>query len=146
VLSLFDIAALVNSNGDATMSYYMAKTLPISFDEAVARTIEALKHEGFGVLTEIDVKETLKAKLGAEFPDYKILGACNPTLAFEALKLESKVGTMLPCNVVVRDAGNGQTEVAAIDPVASMMAIDNPPLKQAAGQVRTKLERVIAQL
>jgi uncharacterized protein (DUF302 family) len=128
------------------VSYYMAKTLPVSFDEAVARTIEALKHEGFGVLTQIDVKETLKAKLGADFPNYKILGACNPALAFEALKLESKVGTMLPCNVVVRDAGNGQTEVAAIDPVASMMAIDNPALKLAAGQVRAKLERVIAQL
>jgi uncharacterized protein (DUF302 family) len=128
------------------VSYYMAKTLPVSFDEAVARTIEALKHEGFGVLTQIDVKETLKAKLGAEFPNYKILGACNPALAFEALKLESKVGTMLPCNVVVRDAGNGQTEVAAIDPVASMMAIDNPALKLVARQVRAKLERVIAQL
>jgi uncharacterized protein (DUF302 family) len=128
------------------VSYYIAKTLPVSFDEAVARTIEALKHEGFGVLTQFDVKETLKAKLGTEFPNYKILGACNPTLAFEALKLESKVGTMLPCNVVVRDADNGQTEVAAIDPVASMMAINNPALKLAAGQVRAKLERVIAQL
>ena len=128
------------------MSYYMAKTLPVSFDEAVARTIEALKREGFGILTQIDVKETLKAKIGAEFSNYMILGACNPALAFEALKLENKVGTMLPCNVVVRDAGVGQTEVAAIDPVASMLAIDNPGLKNAAEQVRVKLERVIAQL
>lgn len=128
------------------MSYYLAKTLPIAFDEAVTRTMDALKKEGFGILTEIDVKETLKKKIGVDFPSYRILGACNPALAYEALKLENKVGTMLPCNVVVRDAGNGQTEVAAIDPVASMQAIDNPELKLAAGEVRTKLERVIAEL
>lgn len=108
--------------------------------------MEALKKEGFGVLTDIDVRETLKKKIGVEFPSYRILGACNPALAHEALKLESKVGTMLPCNVVVRDAGNGQTEVAAIDPVASMQAIDNPELKVAAEKVREKLERVIAAL
>jgi uncharacterized protein (DUF302 family) len=128
------------------MLYYLGKNLTVSFDAAVTRTIDTLKKEGFGVITEIDVKDVLKKKIGAEFPSYKILGACNPALAFEALKLESKVGLMLPCNVVVRDAGNGQTEVAAIDPVASMMAIDNPALKQAAGQVRAKLERVIARL
>jgi len=128
------------------MSYYLGKILPIAFDEAVTRTMDALKKEGFGVLTEIDVKETLKKKIGVDFPSYQILGACNPALAFEALKLENKVGTMLPCNVVVRDAGNGQTEVAAIDPVASMQAIDNPELKRAAEQVRAKLERVIAGL
>ena len=128
------------------MSYYLGKTLPIAFDEAVARTMEALKKEGFGVLTEIDVKETLKKKIGVDFPSYRILGACNPALAYEALTLENKVGTMLPCNVVVRDAGNGQTEVAAIDPVASMQAIDNPELKRAAAQVRAKLERVVAAL
>ncbi len=128
------------------MSYYLGKVLPIAFDAAVARTIDALKKEGFGVLTDIDVKETLKKKIGVDFPSYRILGACNPALAYEALKLESKVGTMLPCNVVVHDAGNGQTEVAAIDPVASMQAIDNPELKLAAEQVRAKLERVIATL
>lgn len=128
------------------MSYYLGKILPIDFDEAVTRTMDALKKEGFGVLTEIDVKETLKKKIGVDFPSYRILGACNPALAYEALKLENKVGTMLPCNVVVRDAGNGQTEVAAIDPVASMQAIDNPELKRAAEQVRAKLERVIAEL
>ncbi len=88
----------------------------------------------------------MKAKIGVDFPSYRILGACNPTLAYEALKLENKVGTMLPCNVVVRDAGDGKTEVAAIDPVASMEAIDNPALKQAAALIREKLERVIAQL
>ena len=128
------------------MSYYLGKTLPLAFDEAIARTIDALKKEGFGVLTEIDVRETLKKKIGVEFPNYRILGACNPALAFEALSLENKVGTMLPCNVVVRDAGNGQTEVAAINPVASMQAIDNPALKRAAEQVRAKLERVVAAL
>ena len=128
------------------MSYYLSKTLPIAFDEAAARTVEALKKEGFGVLTEIDVKETLHKKLGVDFPNYRILGACNPALAYEAIKLENKVGTMLPCNVVVRDAGNGQTEVAAIDPVASMQAIDNPELKRVAAQGRAQLEKVIAAL
>ena len=128
------------------MSYYISKMLPIIFDEAVARTTDVLKKEGFGIITEIDVQETLKKKIGIDFPSYRILGACNPALAYEALKLEEKVGTMLPCNVVVRDAGGGQTEVAAIDPVASMQAIDNPELKRAAQQVRTLLERVIAQL
>ena len=108
--------------------------------------MDALKKEGFGVLTEIDVRETLHKKIGVDFPNYRILGACNPAMAYEALKLENKVGTMLPCNVVVRDAGNGQTEVAAIDPVASMQAIDNPDLKRTAEQVRAKLERVIAAL
>ena len=128
------------------MSYYLGRVLPIAFDDAVARAKNALLKEGFGILTDIDVRETLKKKIGADFPNYRILGACNPTLAYEALKLESKVGTMLPCNVVVRDAGNGQTEVAAIDPVASMQAIDNPKLKQAAQDVRAKLERVVAGL
>lgn len=128
------------------MTYYISRLLPVGFDEAVVRTKEALKAEGFGVLTEINVQDTLKTKIGVEFPKYIILGACNPTLAHEALQLESKVGTMLPCNVVVRDSGNGQTEVAAIDPVASMQAIDNPALKQAAQAVRLKLERAVAHL
>lgn len=128
------------------MTYYLARTLPISFEDALLRTKEALKKEGFGVLTDIDVRETLKAKIGVDFPNYRILGACNPALAHEALKLERLVGTMLPCNVVVRAAGEGQTEVAAIDPVASMQAIDNPALKIAAQQVKSKLERVIASI
>ena len=136
----------MNRRKEESMSYYLGKTLPIAFDEAVARTMDALKKEGFGVLTEIDVKETLKKKIGVDFPNYRILGACNPALAYEALKLENKAGTMLPCNVVVRDAGNGQTEVAAIDPVASMQAIDNPELKRLAAQVRAKLEKVVAAL
>ncbi len=128
------------------MTYYIHRILPIAFDEVVTRTKAALKAEGFGVLTEINVQETLKAKIGVDFPKYVILGACNPTLAHEALLLENKVGTMLPCNVVVRDAGDGRTEVAAIDPVASMQAIDNPALKQAAQVVRSKLDRVVAQV
>lgn len=128
------------------MTYYIARTLSISFGDAVDRTIAALKTEGFGVLTDIDVKETMKKKINVDILSYRILGACNPTLAYEALKLESHVGTMLPCNVIVRDAGNGQTEVAAIDPVASMMAIDNLALKVAAQEVRAKLERAIANL
>ena len=126
------------------MTYYINRILPIAFDEVVTRTKAALKAEGFGVLTEINVQETLKAKIGVDFPKYVILGACNPALAHEALLLENKVGTMLPCNVVVRDAGDGQTEVAAIDPVASMQAIDNPALKQAAQVVQSKLDRVVA--
>lgn len=128
------------------MSYYLGKTLRIPFEEAAARTTDALKREGFGIITQIDVRETLKAKLGVDFPAYRILGACNPTLAYEALKLESKVGTMLPCNVVVRDAGGGDTEIAAIDPVASMQAIDNPELGRAAAKVREKLQKVLDQL
>jgi len=128
------------------MTYYVARTLPIAFNDAVDRTISALKSEGFGVLSDIDVKETMKKKINVDIPSYRILGACNPALAYEALKLENHVGTMLPCNVIVRDAGDGQTEVAAIDPVASMLAIDNPALKIAAQEVRAKLQRVIANL
>ena len=128
------------------MSYYFAKTIAADFDDAVQRTTNALKEEGFGIITEIDVKETFGKKLGIDFRKYRILGACNPALAHEALEIEDKVGTMLPCNVVVQDAGDGKTEVAAIDPVASMQAIDNPRLGQAAQVVRDKLKMVIERL
>ncbi len=128
------------------MGYYFSKTLPAGFDEAVKRTTDALKREGFGIITEIDVKKTMKEKIGADFRNYRILGACNPKLAHEALQLEDKVGTMLPCNVVVQDAGAGKTEVAAIDPVASMQAIDNPKLREAASQVQGMLRKVIDSL
>ena len=128
------------------MSYYFTKTLNCSFEDAVAATREALAQAGFGVISEIDVRETLRAKIGEDIPPYLILGACNPRLAFEALKLEPKVGTMLPCNVVVQDAGGGRTEVSAIDPVASMQAIDNPALKANAAQVAAKLEAAIGRL
>lgn len=128
------------------MSYYFSKTLPLAFDEAVRRTTEALKEQGFGIITEIDVAETFKRKLNLEFRKYRILGACNPKLAHEALTLEDKIGTMLPCNVVVQEAGAGKVEIAAIDPVASMAAVDNPRLKQAAEQVQAMLKRVVASL
>lgn len=128
------------------MTYYFAKTLAVGFDEALQRTIEALKQEGFGIITDIDVKETFKKKLGTDFRNYRILGACNPALAHEALQIEDKVGTMLPCNVVVQEIENGRTEIAAIDPIVSMQAIDNPRLKQAAEVVRGKLNMAIEHL
>lgn len=128
------------------MSYYFSKVLTVSFDEAVDRVTQTLKGQGFGVITEIDVTQTLKAKIGVDFRPYRILGACNPTLAHEALKLEDKVGTMLPCNVIVQELGPGRIEVAAIDPVASMAAIDNPALLEKAAIVRGQLEKVISLL
>ncbi len=128
------------------MSYYMNKILPLPFEEAVTRTTDALKAAGFGIITEIDVKDTLKKKMNVDFRNYSILGACNPKLALEALTIEDKVGTMLPCNVVVQDAGPGKTEVAAIDPVASMAAIDNPRLREAALVVQAMLKKVVESL
>jgi uncharacterized protein (DUF302 family) len=128
------------------MSYYLAKTLATSFDDAISRTIEALKTEGFGIITQIDMRETLKRKINADFRPYTILGACNPALAFEALKLEDKVGTMLPCNVIVQELKLGQVEVAAVDPVASMQAIENNDLTSKAQLVRSKLEKVVESL
>jgi uncharacterized protein (DUF302 family) len=128
------------------MSYYFAKSLDLPFDEAVAKTRQALAEEGFGVITEIDVQKTLKTKIGVDFRPYLILGACNPTLAHEALKLEDKVGTMLPCNVVVQQTLEGRVEVAAIDPAASMAAIENPHLAAKAVIVGDKLQAVIDRL
>lgn len=128
------------------MRYYFSKTLTLPFDAAVARVTDTLKAEGFGILTDIDVAATMKAKLNVDFRPYRILGACNPALAHQALLAEDKVGTMLPCNVVVQDAGHGSVEIAAIDPVASMSAIDNPQLKEAAQVVRQKLKNVVAAL
>jgi uncharacterized protein (DUF302 family) len=128
------------------MGYYFAKTVTAEFNSTVQRAIEALKAEGFGIITEIDVKDTFKKKINIDFRSYRILGACNPSLAHEALQIEDKVGTMLPCNVVVQDLGGGRTEVAAIDPVSSMQAVDNPLLKQAAERVQAKLRKVIDNL
>lgn len=128
------------------VNYYMAAKLPISFGEALERTEEALKQEGFGIISRIDIQEALKTKIGVDFRPYTILGACNPKLAYEALKIEDKVGTMLPCNVVVQELGPQQTEIAAIDPVASMQAIENAELTNAAREVRTRLGRVIETL
>ena len=128
------------------MSYYLAKTLSTSFDDALTRTTEALKAEGFGVITQIDIRETLKRKVNADFRPYTILGACNPALALEALKLEDKVGTMLPCNVIVQELRLGEVEIAAVDPVASMQAIQNRELADKAQTVRGNLEKVIQSL
>ncbi len=124
------------------MSYYFAKPTTYSFDEAIARVTDELKKEGFGVLTEIDVKETLKKKLNADFRRYKILGACNPPFAYQALQAEEYIGTMLPCNVIVQEKGSG-VEIAAVDPVASMAGVKNDKLAGIAEQVRQRLEKVV---
>ena len=129
------------------MTYTLDKTLSgSSFDAAVERTKAALARKDFGILTEIDVKATMKKKLNADIDNYLILGACNPSMALEAINMEPKVGAMLPCNVIVRSLGGGDIMISAIDPVASMRAIENAALKQVAGNVRAKLEQVIASI
>jgi len=128
------------------VSYYFNKTLNISFEEAIPKIIEELKKEGFGILTEIDVKEAMKKKLDKDFRKYRILGACNPPFAYKALQAEDKIGTMLPCNVIVQETSDGQVEVAAIDPVASMQAVENPVLNEIATDVQEKLKKVIDNL
>ena len=128
------------------MSYYFKKVLDLSFEEALARVTEELQGAGFGVLTEIDVKATLKKKLDVEFRNYRILGACNPPFAYKALQAEDKIGTMLPCNVVVQETASGQVEVAAVDPLASMQAVENGDLIAVAGEVQAKLQGVIEAL
>lgn len=125
------------------MSYHFSKTLNISYDEAIARVKDELKKEGFGIITEIDVKDTLKKKLNVDFPKYKILGACNPAFAYEALQVENKIGTMLPCNVIVQQVSPTQVEVSAVDPVASMKAIENLRLLKIAEKVQGKLKQII---
>lgn len=125
------------------MSYYLSTIISAPFEDAVVRTEKALADEGFGVISRIDIQDTLKKKIDVDFRPYLILGACNPRLAHHALQLEDKVGTMLPCNVVVQQIADGRVEVAAIDPVASMKAIENPQLQTAAAEVREKLSRVI---
>jgi len=125
------------------MSYYFSKTVDLSFEDAIQRVTEELKNEGFGVLTEIDVKATLKKKLDVDFRNYRILGSCNPPFAYQALQAEPQIGLMLPCNVVVQDAENGQTVVSAIDPLASMQAVENESLGEVAEQVKAKLQKVI---
>lgn len=125
------------------MSYYISTFIDAPFDKAITRTEEALSDQGFGVITRIDMRETLKKKIDADFRPYTILGACNPKAAFEALQIEDKVGTMLPCNVIVQQLDDGRVEVAAIDPLASMQAIDNAQLKQAASEIHDKLSQAI---
>jgi uncharacterized protein (DUF302 family) len=128
------------------MSYYFSKTVTDNFDTAIERVTNELKKEGFGVLTQIDVQDTLKKKLDVNFRKYRILGACNPTFAHEALIAEDKIGAMLPCNVIVQEHENGEVEISAVDPVASMMAVKNDALGHVAAQVREKLKSVIDQL
>ena len=128
------------------MNYYLSKTLATSFEHAIARVTEELKKEGFGILTEIDVKATLKKKLDADFRPYKILGACNPPFAHQALQVEDKIGVMLPCNVIVQEIADGQVEVAAMDPASAMQVIENPQLQAIAQQVRAKLEKAMDNL
>lgn len=126
------------------MPYTINRTFEtFDFDDVVRRTRDALSREGFGVLTEIDVKATMRKKLDADIEDYLILGACNPRMAHEAMKLEPRVGAMLPCNVIIRKSSAGTVEVSAIDPVASMASIDNDRLKSLAGQVRDMLGKVV---
>ncbi len=127
-------------------SYYFSKTLALPLDEAVERVTAELKEEGFGVLTEIDVQATLKKKLDVAFRPYRILGACNPGFAHQALQAEDKIGTMLPCNVIVQEIDAGRCEVAAVDPVASMQAVENDALMPIAAQVRERLQRVVERL
>ena len=125
------------------MSYYFTKKVNISFDDAIAKVTEELKKEGFGVLTEIDVQATFKKKLDVDFRKYRILGACNPNFAHQAITAEDKIGLMLPCNVVVQETADGGIEVSAIDPIASMMAVKNDSLGSVAQQVQAKIKRVI---
>ena len=123
--------------------YYFARTVNGDLESVVERVTDALKSEGFGVLTTIDVSDTLKKKIDVDIRPYRILGACNPTFAYKALQAEDKIGTMLPCNVIVQETGEGRVQVASVDPIASMSAVDNPDLADIAGEVREKLRRVV---
>jgi len=126
------------------MNYYFSKSLVnVTFDEAIQKVTESLKEEGFGILTEIDIKATLKKKLDVDFYNYKILGACNPPFAYKALLAEDKIGTMLPCNVIVQEKEAGKVEVSAVDPAASMQAIENDELIDIANEIRARLQKVI---
>jgi uncharacterized protein (DUF302 family) len=128
------------------MDYYIAKTLQLPFADVVTKVISALKEEGFGVLTDIDVRATLKSKIDAEWRPYRILGACNPQLAHRALQAEDKIGVMLPCNVIVQERAAGNVEVAAVNPAAAMARVGNPALSEIAEIVRGKLSAVLERL
>ena len=128
------------------MSYYFTKRINEDFESAILKVTEELKKEGFGILTEIDVQATFKKKLDIDFKKYRILGACNPNFAYEAIKAEDKIGTMLPCNVIIQEQEDGIVEVSAVDPVASMVSVQNSSLASIASEVREKLNRVINNL
>ncbi len=125
------------------MTYYITKTTHATYENTLTRVTALLKEAGFGIITEIDVKETLKNKLGVDFRKYKILGACNPAFAHKALEAESKIGTMLPCNVIVQELSPVETEVSAINPLVSMQAVGNPSLSEIAKQIAGKLQTVV---
>lgn len=126
--------------------YSFYKTVDLSYDQALEKVVEELKQEGFGVLTEIDVKETLKNKLNVDFKPYKILGACNPPYAYKALQAEEQIGLMLPCNVAIYVNDEGKTVVAAIDPIASMQAVNNPNLGEIASEIRRRMKSIIERM
>jgi len=126
------------------MAYYISKTVSGPFEAVVADVTAQLKQQGFGLLTDIDVQATLKAKIGADIPRYRILGACNPRFAHEALKIENKLGVLLPCNVIVRETTDGQVEVASVDPVAAMQRTGNPALESTAEEVRRLLSAAVS--
>lgn len=128
------------------MKYYFSKTLQADFEDVIEKVTQSLKEKGFGIITEIDLKDTFKKKLDKDFRPYKVLGACNPNFAFEALQREDKIGTMLPCNVIVQEKEDGEVEVAAVNPVASMTAVENKDLKEVAGEVENRLKEVIDSL
>lgn len=128
------------------MSYTFSKTMKEPFTTALSKVTEELKNQGFGIISEIDMQETLRKKLGVDFRRYKILGACNPALAYEALQAEDDIGTMLPCNVIIQELNDGLVKVSAVDPVASMMAVNNDNLAKVATQVRHKLDQVVGNL
>jgi len=128
------------------MDYYFSKMMDVNFDEAIQRTTDALKVEGFGIITEIDLQEKFKEKLGVNYKKYRILGACNPSYAYKAVLLEERIGTMLPCNVLVIEQGENKTEVSAVNPIASMMGIENKELESIAIEITEKLKRVISNL
>ena len=128
------------------MSYYISKTVDGPFDAVVAEVTARLKEQGFGLLTDIDVQSTLKAKIGADMAKYRILGACNPRFAHQALQIEDKLGVLLPCNVIVRETPDQKVEVASIDPVAAMERTGNPALRSTAEEVRRLLTKAVSQL
>lgn len=150
IMSLYgkrhDYRTAISHLKHSDMSYYFSKTLDMPFDTAIGHVTEALKKEGFGVLTIIDIHEKLMEKLGVKFHNYTILGACNPSYAYKALQAENKIGTMLPCNVIVQEVAGGKVEVAAVDPMESMKAIENNALGTVAMEVRGMLRRVIDSL
>ncbi|MDA8173844.1 MAG: DUF302 domain-containing protein [Nitrospiraceae bacterium] len=125
------------------MGYYFSRRLQTAFEEAIERIKASLKQEGFGIITEIDIQKTLKEKIGVDFRKYRILGACKPQAAYQALQAEDKIGTMLPCNVIVQEHGDKDVEIAAIDPIASMQAVKNPALEGLAKKVQAELEKAV---